>query len=193
MDTTTNIVSDIKGLILMGGVSSRMGSDKSELNYHGKKQKEFVRELLEAVGIKSYYSVREDKGNSDEIHDVFSNIGPFGGICSAFQKDPNSAWFVMATDLPFVNAPLIQKLIRQRNPSKVATVVKGKNNKHLEPLIAIYESRANDVFMQYLEQGNLSPSKVLMHSDIEILEVEDGLIRNINTPEEYKAAKEELA
>jgi GTP:adenosylcobinamide-phosphate guanylyltransferase len=34
---------------------------------------------------------------------------------------------------------------------------------------------------------------MLINSDVEIVEVEDDLIRNINTPEEYKAAKKELA
>jgi molybdopterin-guanine dinucleotide biosynthesis protein A len=33
---------------------------------------------------------------------------------------------------------------------------------------------------------------MLINSDVEIVEVEDNLIRNINTPEEYNAAIKEL-
>ena len=33
---------------------------------------------------------------------------------------------------------------------------------------------------------------MLINSDVEIVEVEDNLIRNINTPEEYNAALKEL-
>ena len=52
----------------------------------------------------------------NEIHDTFLNLGPFGGICSAFQKDPNSALLVLATDLPFVSKNLIRRLLKKRNP-----------------------------------------------------------------------------
>jgi GTP:adenosylcobinamide-phosphate guanylyltransferase len=33
---------------------------------------------------------------------------------------------------------------------------------------------------------------VLINSDVEIIEVDDALIRNINTPEEFELAKKEI-
>jgi len=33
---------------------------------------------------------------------------------------------------------------------------------------------------------------VLINSDVEIVEIEDDFIRNINTPEDFKAAKKEI-
>lgn len=182
----------IKGLVLTGGKSTRMGEDKSTLNYHGKPQKKFVKELLESQGFDTYYSVQKDVGKEDEIHDVFFNLGPFGGICSAFQKDPNSAWVVLATDLPFVDEKLVQKLLQKRNSSKVATTVKGKNKQFPEPLITIYEPKAYSVLLQYLAQGYSCPRKMLINSDVEVVEVADDFIRNVNTPEEYEAAKKEI-
>jgi len=183
----------VKGLVLVGGKSSRMGTDKSELNYHGKPQKEFAKELLESQGIETFYSVAEDQGNAEEIPDSFPNLGPFGGICSAFQKDSNVAWFVLAIDLPFVNESLIKLLLKKRNPMKVATTVKGKSKSFPEPLLTIYEPKAYLLFLQYLTEGNASPRKLLMSSDVEIVEVENELIRNVNTREEFEAVKKELA
>ena len=187
-------IPSIKGLVLTGGKSTRMGSDKSELNYHGKPQKEFVKELLEKQKIETFYSVRPfDSAQGDnKIHDTFFNLGPFGGICSAFQKDPNSAWFVLATDLPFVNEKLLQMLLSKRNPAKVATTVKGKSTSFPEPLITIYEPKAYPVLLQFLAQGYSCPRKMLINSDVEIVEVDDELIRNVNTPEEYEEVKKEL-
>lgn len=181
----------IKGLVLIGGKSERMGKDKSSLNYHGKPQKTYIKELLESQGIESYYSVREGK-HEDEISDQYPNLGPFGGIYSAFQKDPNSAWLVLATDLPFVNVELLQQLIAHRNPTKVATAVKGRQREFPEPLVTIYEPKVYPILKQHLQQGDTSPTHVLMQSDIAIVEVDDHFIRNVNTPEEYRAAKEEL-
>jgi molybdopterin-guanine dinucleotide biosynthesis protein A len=185
-------IPEIKGLVLVGGKSIRMGTDKSQLNYFGKPQKEHVKELLESNTLKTYYSAQNDAGNENEIHDAFLNLGPFGGICSAFQKDPNTAWLVLATDVPFVNDELIQLLLSKRNPSKIATAIKGKSKEFVEPLITIYEPKAYPILLQYLAQGYSCPRKVLINSDVEIVEVDDDLIRNINTPEEFKAVQKEI-
>ncbi|WP_299119083.1 NTP transferase domain-containing protein [uncultured Tenacibaculum sp.] len=185
-------IAPVKGLVLTGGKSTRMGTDKSELNYYGKPQKQFAKELLESNSLETYFSVRTNSEHTDEIHDTFLNLGPFGGICSAFQKDPNSAWLVLATDLPFVNNTLIQLLLEKRNPSKLATAIKGKDKEFPEPLITIYEPKAYSKLLQYLAQGYSCPRKMLINSEVEIIEVDDNLIRNINTPEEFELAKKEI-
>ena len=185
-------IAPLKGLVLVGGKSTRMGTDKSELNYFGKPQKEFAKELLENHYLETYYSVQNVSGKEDEIADKFYNLGPFGGVCSAFQKDPNAAWFVLATDVPFVNDEIIQLLLKHRSPSKVATAIKGKSKEFAEPLITIYEPKAYPILLQYLAQGYSCPRKMLINSDVEIVEIEDAFIRNINTPEEFENAKKEI-
>ena len=185
-------IAPVKGLVLTGGKSTRMGTDKSALEYFGKPQKEYAKELLEDNNLETFYSVQSKSEKENEIHDTFLNLGPFGGICSAFQKDPNKAWLVLATDLPFVNNELIQKLLQNRNPSKIATAIKGKGNQFMEPLITIYEPKAYPILLQYLAQGYSCPRKVLINSEVEIIEVDDDLIRNVNTPEEFEAAKKEI-
>ena len=99
---------------------------------------------------------------------------------------------VLATDVPFVDDEVIQLLLKNRNPSKVATAIKGKGKEFVEPLITIYEPKAYPVLLQYLAQGYSCPRKMLINSDVEIIEVDDSLIRNINTPEEFELAKKEL-
>ncbi|WP_271405448.1 NTP transferase domain-containing protein [Tenacibaculum soleae] len=185
-------IAPVKGLVLIGGKSTRMGTDKSELDYYGKPQKLYVKELLENNNLETYFSVREKSEKDNKIHDTFLNLGPFGGICSAFQKKPNSAWLVLATDIPFVNEALIQLLLQKRNPSKIATAIKGKNKEFPEPLITIYEPKAYTKLLQYLAQGYSCPRKMLINSDVEIIEIDDSLIRNINTLEEFKIAKKEI-
>tara|TARA_R110002049_G_scaffold616_15_gene3629 strand:- start:7056 stop:8165 length:1110 start_codon:yes stop_codon:yes gene_type:complete len=185
-------IAPIKGLVLVGGKSTRMGTDKSKLDYFGKPQKEISKELLENNNLETFYSVQNSSENNKEIHDVFLNLGPFGGICSAFQKDPNTAWLVLATDVPFVNNDVIQLLLKHRNSSKAATAIKGKGSEFVEPLITIYEPKAYSILLQFLAQGYSCPRKMLINSDVEIVEIDDALIRNINTPEEFKIAKEEI-
>lgn len=183
----------VKGLVLVGGKSTRMGTDKSELNYFGKPQRAYAKDLLEKNGLETYFSVANSSENPREIHDTFLNLGAFGGICSAFQKDPNAGLLVLATDVPFVDTSLIQQLLERRNPAKIATAIKGKNKEFPEPLITIYEPKAYPILLQYLAQGYSCARKMLINNDVEILEVDDAFIKNINTKAAFEWAKKELS
>ncbi len=187
-------IAPIQGLVLAGGKSVRMGKDKGKLDFFGKSHRDVAIELLENHNIKTFLSVRQEQEVSVEnkITDKLLGLGPFGAICSAFQQDPDSAWLVLATDLPFVNDEIIQLLLKHRNPSKVATTIKGKGKKFPEPLITIWEPKSYTLLLNYLAQGYSCPRKILINSDVEIVEVDDSLIRNINTPEEYNSAYKEI-
>ncbi|SNR37228.1 Molybdopterin-guanine dinucleotide biosynthesis protein A [Lutibacter agarilyticus] len=187
-------IAPIQGLVLAGGKSIRMGTDKGQLNFYGKSQRDVAIELLEKNNLKTYLSVRkeQDVSTAHKITDKFIGLGPFGAICSAFQENPDVAWLVIATDLPFLTNEVIQLLLKHRNPSKVATTIKGKNKQFPEPLITIWEPKSYTLLLNYLAQGYSCPRKVLINSEVEIIEIEDDLIRNINTPEEFKTAYKEI-
>ncbi len=187
-------IAPINGLVLAGGKSTRMGTDKGTLNFYGKNQRDVAIELLENNNLKTYLSVRaaQEISIENKIIDKFIGLGPFGAICSAFQENPDVAWLVIATDLPFVTNEVIQLLLKHRNPSKAATTIKGKDKQFPEPLITIWEPKSYTLLLNYLAQGYSCPRKVLINSDVEIVKVDDCFIRNINTPEEFKAAKKEI-
>lgn len=184
----------VQGLVLAGGKSLRMGKDKGLLEYYGKSQRVYTIELLEKLGLKTFLSVRKEQEVSEMkvVEDAFIGLGPFGAICSAFMSDPNKAWLTLATDLPYVDERLISELLDQRDSSKVATAVKGKAKKFPEPLITIWEPRSYPILLQFLAQGISCPRKVLINSDVKLVEVDDEFIVNINTPEEFQAVKKTL-
>lgn len=184
----------VQGLVLAGGKSMRMGTDKGLLEYHGKSQRNFTVGMLENMNFKTFLSVRKEQQikNIQTVEDVFLGLGPFGAICSAFQSNPNVAWLVIATDLPFVDQKIIQLLLDKRNPSKIATAIQGESKQFPEPLITIWEPKSYPILLNYLAQGVSCPRKVLINSDVEIVRIDDSFIRNINTPDEFKAAHKEL-
>ncbi len=184
----------IQGLVLAGGKSVRMGTDKGLLNYYGKSHRYFAVEMLENLNFKTFLSVRKEQKITDTatIEDVFLGLGPFGAICSAFQSDPNTAWLVLATDLPYVNEKIIQQLLEKRDPSKIATAIKGKNKQFPEPLITIWEPKAYPILLNYLALGISCPRKVLINNDVKIVEIEDDFIINVNTPNEFDLVKKKL-
>jgi len=184
----------VYGLILAGGKSERMGTDKTQLVYHGIPQRNYLEDLLQSNGISPYVSVAKapNIATPNYIADTFLNLGAFGGICSAFQHNPNVAWLVIAADVPFVNSSLIEHLLTHRNPSKFATALKGQTREFMEPLITIYEPKAYPQLLQFLAMGYACPRKMLINNDVEIVEVEDHFITNVNTPEEFKEALRKL-
>ena len=190
----------LKSLILVGGKSTRMGSDKAFLDYHGKPQYAFLSDILRGLNIETYISCRveqvsEFNDNQEVITDTFLDLGPYGAILSAFRHDPNAAWLVLACDLPLLDAETLQFLIEKRNTHKVATSFQSPESKEgfPEPLIAIWEPRAYPTLLQFLAQGISCPRKVLINSDIELLtpSVKEALM-NVNTPEERVALLNEL-
>lgn len=184
----------LNGLVLVGGKSTRMGEDKAQLSYHGMPQSDFAVQLLEEKGLETFVSVRAHQKieNHKTITDAFVGLGPFGAICSAFMKNPNEAYLVLATDLPYVSAEVIESLLEKRNPKKTATAIKGKSAKFMEPLITIWEPKAYPILLNYLAQGYSCPRKILINSEVEIVEIDDALIRNVNTPDEFENVKKEL-
>jgi molybdopterin-guanine dinucleotide biosynthesis protein A len=189
---------EIRGLVLAGGKSVRMGSDKSEIEYHGMSQREYVMKLLQDIGLNVFLSCRSDQieqmqGAGELIPDRFFDLGPFGAILSAMMTAPDCAWLVVATDLPLITESTLQQLINQRDTSKIATAYHNPETNFPEPLITLWEPKAYAVLLSYLAQGIACPRKTLINSDVHLIEAQDpGWLRNVNTPEEAKEARDAI-
>ncbi len=188
-----NRIPKLYGLVLAGGKSTRMNSDKSKLEYHNKPQHKHAIELLENVCEKVFVSSRDETQSADfevaSIADKFIGLGPYGGILSAFMEEPNVAWLVIAVDLPFLDETTIGNLVEHRNPSKLATCFIDPQNEFPEPLISIWEPRAYLRMLDFLSKGYSCPRKVLINSNVEVLtERNVQALTNVNTPEEFNDA-----
>lgn len=177
---------EIKGLVLAGGKSIRMGEDKGLIDYHGIPQREYLAKLLTDFCVETYISTSKEMDSSYPLlKDSFTDMGPYSGILSAFRQDPNAAWLVVATDIPLLDAHVLKQLIDGRNASKVATCFHNPETGFPEPLITLWEPRAYTRLLQFLSMGYSCPRKALINSDIEELQIvnQDALL-NANTPQE---------
>jgi len=188
------------GLVLTGGYSSRMETDKALLEYHGKPQARVIYDLLSKVCKRVYISSRKDQWQDgllnklQQIHDVFLGLGPLSGILSAMHTNPDAAWLVVACDLPFVNSSTIKALLKNRNPLKMATCFKNVHKKFPEPLCTIYEPKMRLRFLEYLGSGPVSPREILRNSPVIMLDqMGKRTLENVNSNEEYEKAKSELS
>ena len=190
----------IYGLVLSGGKSTRMGTDKGLIAYHGIPQREYLYQMLEKIFDQTFMSIRKEQ--EAEISSTFNTIidedvfkGPFNGILSAHKKYPDVAWLILACDLPLIDEKSLRELIAARKGSAEATAFAQKGNPLPEPLCAIWEPHALKTAITYLEQGNGScPRKFLINNNTHLVFPENAqVLMNANSEVEYKEAMTKLA
>ena len=178
----------LKGLVLSGGKSSRMGSDKGDLNYHGVAQREYVANLLSSYCDEVRISLRDDQdipSTYPTYVDLFSDMGPLGAILTAFKNEPDAAWLVAACDLPLIEQSTIDKLVKARQTNKEATAYKRSDAEWPEPLLAIWEPKIYSKALQILSLGIQCPRKLLINSNVAMIYPDKDIeLMNANTPEE---------
>ncbi|WP_343689910.1 NTP transferase domain-containing protein [Chitinophaga sp.] len=176
------------GLILCGGRSLRMQQDKSQLDYHGLPQWQYLYQLLAPLTDQVYLSCRVDQQLDTDLPVIVDSVeeaGPATGILSAFKAFPGRAWLVLACDLPLVSAQSLSLLVSKREVNKEATAFISSFKQSPEPLMTIWEIAG----LKRLDAEKGCPRKTLMKADIALIENPFAIEQfNANTPEERAAA-----
>jgi len=188
-------VTQVFGLILAGGSSSRMQRDKAALQYGGKSQLDRAFELAARHVPRVFVSVRPSqvgdpaRARHPMIVDSIAGEGPIVGIRSALAANPQVAWLVLACDLPFLSDAALSQLLRERDPTAVATAYRSAHDGLPEPLCAIWEPAAAAALAADEAEGGRCPRKFLIRQAVPLLEPKDRrALDNVNTPEEYSRA-----
>ena len=185
----------LNGLVLAGGKSQRMGFDKGTVNWHGKQQRYYMADMLASFCEDVFIGCRADQQSDIQdgyltLADTFTGLGPYGAILSAFREKPDSAWLVVACDLPLLNEKTLSYLVGYRNSSSVATAYQSSFDNFPEPLITIWEPKSYPVLLSFLAQGYSCPRKVLINSEVTLINAQNpGDLTNVNTPEDAEKVK----
>ena len=87
--------------ILAGGLSSRMGREKSRLRLGRRTLLGHVRTAAEAAGLKARVMRK----------DIVPRCGPLGGIYTALTRWPAETVLFLACDMPFVSPAMLKNLL----------------------------------------------------------------------------------
>ena len=191
-------IAPLYGLVLAGGRSQRMGSDKGLLAYHGIPQREFAGRLMEPICDAVYLSLRQDQDAADSrypgIFDTNRYRGPFNGILSAHEAFPEVAWLVVACDLPLLDVATLELLLSGRRPDSVATSLVTGVSGLPEPLAAIWEPHGLTEACTYLDNATSScPRKFLIRAGATCVRVpDDAVLANANNPEERQVIRDRI-
>jgi molybdenum cofactor guanylyltransferase len=185
----------VHGLILAGGSSTRMHRDKAALQYGGRRQLDRAFEHAARHVERVFVSVRAGQSTDPTrarrplIVDCVEGEGPIVGIRSALAAHPDAAWLVLACDLPFLSDTALTQLLRERDPTALATAFRSTHDGLPEPLCAIWEPAAASALAAYQAGGGRCPRKFLIRNAAPLLDPLDRrALDNVNTPEEYTAA-----
>ncbi len=179
------------GLVLAGGKSRRMGSDKASLTQHGETQLSRAVSLLATQLPQVYVSTSAEQANDstrkgfEKIVDAYEGLGPIAGIMSAMDYNPEVSWLVLACDLPALDEQTITHLLNEASVDHVATAYTSTHDELPEPLCAVYRPNARPVIDQFVADGRNCPRKILINAVTHLLtQPNPGALHNINSPED---------
>lgn len=188
----------LKGLVLAGGYSTRMGVDKAFIKWHGIEQCYYLADLLKEFCDEIFISCREEQQNDFNtscklLTDKHSDIGPVSGILAAFEAHPDKAWLILACDMPLLDKKIIGELISKRDITKTATAFMNADSGFPEPMFSIWEPASFPILKQLINEGNDSPNKILREINANMIETRSPeSLMNVNTPEDMQLVMEIL-
>lgn len=201
MTVTSEIIPDIAGIVLCGGLSTRMGSPKAWLPFGPDEVllQRIVRTLREVV-FPIVVVAAVGQALPDLPADVLiarderEALGPLGGLASAFSvlQGRARAAYATACDVPLLNPAVVRRICDSLGEADVAIAVDGKFH---HPLAAVYRLTLEHRVRDLLDVQSLRPVYLLeqCHS-VEIpvdslrdLDPELDSFRNCNTPADYAA------
>ncbi|MBO0850769.1 MAG: NTP transferase domain-containing protein [Pseudonocardia sp.] len=199
------------GVVLAGGRSSRMGRPKAALEWHGSTLLYRTSALLGRTVDGPVVVVRapgqrlpELPAGVEVVEDPVEGLGPMQGVAAGLAAvgDRAVASFVCSTDMPFLHPAFIRSVLRRLcdpDIDMVLPVARGFR----QPLAAAYRTKLAGLITTLIAEGDLRPGMLIKHCnadlpadealladrDLQASDPELESVVNVNTPEEYSAAR----
>ena len=197
--------STITAAILAGGQSRRLGRDKAVEPFAGEPLiRRVIRRASDAIHAAAIVVVVADRQRAealplDAAHrtavDVFPDCGSLGGIYTGLDAASTDWALVVACDMPFLSAPLLEHMASLRDGvDAVVPEIDGRP----EPTHALYSRRCLPAIAKRLRAGELKISG--FYEDVSVRYLPEDEVRrfdpellsffNINRPEDLARALE---
>jgi len=180
----------ITGIILAGGKSSRMGTEKGFVMY---KNKAFIQHIIEAIQpLVDKIIIVSNNPDYDilklkRVPDLIENAGPLAGVYTGLSFSETKNNLVISCDVPLINSETLSLLIDHVDND--TDVVQLKSRGKSMPLIAMYKKQSANVFLTLLNEGERRlrvAIKQLKVTTITLDKNQEKFTTNINTPSNLK-------
>ncbi len=176
-------------IVLAGGGSRRMGTDKSMLPVGGRPLIEGIcRQLRD-----SFDQVLISANDADKlaflglaiIPDRVPGQGPLMGIASALEASVHELNFVVACDIPHVELRYVRRMLAEATTTGADILVPITGEQRYEPLFAVYRKSALDAINTVLSSGGHKIADAFALCKVKCIELDTDLV-NLNTMAEYE-------
>ena len=195
---------ELYGLVLAGGRSRRMGTDKATLLHPDGRSlvRRTVDLLAEAGCARVVVSLRHDQEVPVEIGTMSArggvwiardpergSDGPVSGMLASMRQHPAADWLVVACDLPRLDVPTLRHLVASRQAGDHFVCYRSEFDGLPEPLCALYTAAAFPVLEDAPTEGIRCPRKVLIRQSARMLDLPvPRALENANTPDDWNQA-----
>lgn len=176
-------------IILAGGKSSRMGTDKADLCYLGQTFLEIqiqkgVQLGIEDIQVSGY---RGKRCGIPVTEDRFPGKGPLGGLESCLRNARHEKCLVLSVDVPLVPVSELEKLMEASRCSCAAITILKHGEKE-QPLIAVYDRCLADAMRKEITECKGSVFAFINKAGYCVYESTEraSAFANVNSPEEYQ-------
>lgn len=175
-------------VVLAGGKSTRMGTDKSLLEVNGTPLIAQITAQLRSVFSEVLVSTNAPEKFSflqlPMVTDEEPGLGPLMGIYSSVKKARYDTVFVTGCDIPTVNIPFVEKMID--DASGVDVILPVDDGGRFEPLFAVYNKSAALAMKTALDDKRLKVTAFMDDVVVKNVALPTGdWYRNLNTPTEF--------
>jgi molybdopterin-guanine dinucleotide biosynthesis protein A len=136
------------GVVLAGGLSSRMGRDKALLPWHGRPLIEHLIAVLQAAGVREV-KVSGERPDYRGVADPLPHIGPLGGIAGIASSCGDSELLIVPVDMPRLQPALLRRL-REAEPGAASVRFTGR----VLPMRLRLDARCRDALDAILASGD---------------------------------------
>ena len=181
-------------VILVGGASRRMGSDKALLPYRGTTLLQYQIDryaVLGPVAVSVNAAGKYRFSGAVELVDCWPDCGPLNGLASAFSETDAEEILLTAVDLPYGDPELALRLAALRGSADACILKTGR--KGIEPLFAVYGRPCGPAAARALADGRRSVRAILEELTVRYVTQEelpefdlDRILTNVNTMEDYR-------
>lgn len=175
-------------IIMAGGKSTRMGSDKSMLPINGMPAIKHLIKCLQPhfdhVIISSSNISRHSFQGVLVVKDSQPGKGPLMGIFSALRASRNDVNFVIACDIPEVDIDFVRRMVAESHD--VEAVVPQTGPTHYEPLFAVYKKAVLTEIEKSIGREIYKIMHPIKKCKVRYIRLPDNVrITNLNTMQDY--------
>lgn len=177
-------------IILAGGSSSRMKTDKALLTVSGNRLIEIVAQNLQPYFSEIIISARTTEEYEfmpyKTAADKEPGHGPLMGIMCGLEASSNDINFVIATDIPEINTGILEEMANYARHYEVVVPVTPTG--HYEPLFAFYNRRLIQRIQRLLDNNIRQIFQLYSQASIKKILLEDtAWLYNLNTTSDYQS------